>query len=57
MNGLKTITMRIKTDEEKILILDTNGNTFARVYFSDHNQRQHAFFAADNISRLQRKLE
>jgi len=49
--------MRLKIEEDKILILDSNRGTFARVYFSDHTQRQHAFFAADNISRLQRKLE
>ena len=48
---------KLKTDDEKILILDSNGATFARVYYSDHDYRQNAFFAAENISKLQRKLE
>ncbi len=48
---------RLKIDDEKIIILDSYGDTFARVYFSDHTQRQHALFAADKISMLQRKLE
>lgn len=48
---------KLKIDDEKILILDTRGDAFARVYFADHTQRQHAYFAADKISILQRKLE
>jgi len=48
---------RLKIDDEKILILDKYGETFARVYFADHNQQQHVYFAADKISMLQRKLE
>ena len=47
----------LKMDNEKILILDSYGGTFARVYFSDHAQLQHALFAADKISMLQRILE
>lgn len=48
---------KLKIDDEKILILDSYGGTFARVYFSDHEQRQNALMAADKISQLQRILE
>ena len=53
----RTMANKLKIDDEKILILDSYGGTFARVYFSDHEQRQHALMAADKISQLQRILE